>query len=120
MRFKYQLDEWPPFTELLLLGLQWFAISIPGIIIVGKVVSIIHGNGITDQTIYLQKMSFMVAVALFTQIFWGHRLPLVVGPSTVLLIGIIASSNFDSSIIYSSIMIGGAILVILSFSGLLG
>ncbi len=120
MRFKYQLDEWPPFTELLLLGLQWFAISIPGIIIVGKVVSIIHGNGITDQTIYLQKMSFMVAVALFTQIFWGHRLPLVVGPSTVLLIGIIASSNFDSSIIYSSIMIGGAILVILSFSGLFG
>ncbi len=120
MRFKYQLDEWPPFTELLLFGLQWLAISIPGIIIVGKVVSIIHGNGIADQTIYLQKMSFMVAVALFAQIFWGHRLPLVVGPSTVLLIGIIASSNFDSSITYTSIMIGGVILVLMSSSGLFG
>jgi len=120
MDFKHQLNEWPPFTELLLLGLQWFAISIPGIIIVGKVVSILHNDAIASQTIYLQKMSFLVSIALFAQIMWGHQLPLILGPSTVLLIGVIASSSFDSSVIYSSIMIGGAALAIMSFSGIFG
>jgi hypothetical protein len=24
MVFKHQLDEWPPFAELVLLGLRWF------------------------------------------------------------------------------------------------
>jgi len=120
MDFKHQLNEWPPFEELLLLGLQWFAISIPGIIIVGKVVSILHNDAMASQTIYLQKTSFMVSITLFAQIMWGHRLPLILGPSTVLLIGVIASSSFDSNVIYSSIMIGGATLAIMSFSGIFG
>ena len=120
MKFKHQLDEWPSFSELLLLGLQWFAISIPGIIIVGKVVSVLHDNAIAGQVIYLQKMSFMVSVTLFAQILWGHRLPLILGPSTVLLIGVIANSSFDSSVVYTSIIVGGLVLAILSFSGLFG
>lgn len=120
MKFKHQLDEWPSFRELLLLGLQWFAISIPGIIIVGKVAGIIHDNTITGQIVYVQKMSFMVSIALFAQIVWGHRLPLILGPSTVLLIGVMASKSYNSDVIYSSIMIGGATLTILSFSGLFG
>ena len=86
---KHQLDEWPSFGELLLLGLQWLAISIPGIIIVGKVVGIIHDSAVVGQITYLQRMCFMVSIALFAQILWGHRLPLILGPSTVILIGII-------------------------------
>jgi xanthine/uracil permease len=120
MEFKHQLDEWPPFAELLLLGLQWLAISIPGIIIVGKVVSALHNDALASQIVYLQKLSFMVSIALFAQVMWGHRLPLILGPSTVLLIGVITSSSFDPNVIYSSIMAGGIALSILSFSGLFG
>lgn len=120
MEFKHKLDEWPSLTELMLLGLQWFAISIPGIIIVGHVVGAIGHYGPANQTIYLQKLSFMVSISLFAQILWGHRLPLILGPSTVLLVGVISTSSFNSNSVYSSIMIGGAILAVLSLSGLFG
>lgn len=120
MEFKHQLDEWPPFLELILLGLQWFTVSIPGIIIVGHVAGALSHSGITVQTVYLQKLSFMVAVSLFAQIVWGHRLPLILGPSTVLLIGVIASSSIDPNAVYTSIMAGGIVLAVLSFSGLFG
>jgi len=42
MRLRYDLDDAPPLAEFLLFGLQWLAISIPGIIIVGKVVCGLH------------------------------------------------------------------------------
>jgi xanthine/uracil permease len=118
MEFKHQLDDWPPFAELMLLGLQWFAISIPGIIIVGKVVNTIHCNALAGQIVYLQKLSFMVSIGLFTQVMWGHRLPLILGPSTVLLIGVITSSSSDPSVVYSSIIMGGFALSALSLTGL--
>lgn len=120
MEFKHQLDEWPPFAELMLLGLQWLAISIPGIIIAGKVVGALHYDSPASQTVYLQKLCFMVSLTLFAQIMLGHRLPLILGPSTVLLIGVIANRGFDPSVIYSSIMIGGIALAMLSLSGLFG
>ena len=120
MEFKHQLDEWPPFTELMLLGLQWLAISIPGIIIVGHVVGAFHHNGDLFHTVYLQKLSFMVSISLFAQIMWGHRLPLILGPSTVLLIGVITSNGFSPNAVYSSIMAGGVILAAFSLSGLFG
>ncbi|HBA54526.1 MAG TPA: xanthine permease, partial [Syntrophorhabdus aromaticivorans] len=52
------------------------------------------------------------------QILWGHRLPLILGPSTVLLIGIISSQGFEADAVYSSILLGGLILTALSISGL--
>lgn len=120
MEFKHKLDEWPPFPELMLLGFQWLAISIPGIMIVGRVVSALHNDSLAGQIVYLQKLSFMVSITLFVQVMWGHRLPLILGPSTVLMIGVIAGSSFDPSAIYSSIMIGGMVLAMLSLSGLFG
>ncbi|OPY74476.1 MAG: putative purine permease YwdJ [Syntrophorhabdus sp. PtaU1.Bin050] len=120
MQFKHGLDDRPPFTELLMLGLQWFALSIPTIAIIGKVVGAVQALGPTDQIGYIQKMLFVVSVALFFQILWGHRLPLILGPSTVLLIGIISSRGFEANAVYSSILLGGAILAALSISGLFG
>jgi len=71
MVFKHQLDEWPPFAELVLLGLQWLAISIPGIIIAGKVVSALHYDSLASQIVYLQKLFFMVSVTLFDRCSCG-------------------------------------------------
>jgi xanthine/uracil permease len=57
---------------------------------------------------------------MFCQIYWGHRLPLIPGPSAVLLIGVIASQGFDMSTIYTSILIGGLFITVLALSGLFG
>ena len=120
MQFKYGLDDHPPLTEMLLFGLQWFAIAVPVIIIIGKITGVFHFSEPGDQIIYLQKLSFVMAIALFFQVLVGHRLPLIIGPSTVLLIGVIASQGFDTDTIYSAILCGGLLLTFLSITGLFG
>ncbi|ACV61680.1 Xanthine/uracil/vitamin C permease [Desulfofarcimen acetoxidans DSM 771] len=118
IRLKYGLNDMPPLLELLLLGLQWLAITLPSVIIAAKLVAILHFSEQSHQVIYIQKVFFVTAISIITQIFWGHRLPLIIGPATVLLIGVVASQGRSLSAIYTSIMVGGAILLVLSATGL--
>ncbi len=68
----------------------------------------------------MQKLFVLGGVFLIVQVLWGHRLPLIIGPASVLLIGIVSSLSFSYSVIYTSVAIGGVFLLILSLSGLLG
>ncbi|MBI4766194.1 MAG: purine/pyrimidine permease [Deltaproteobacteria bacterium] len=120
MQFKYGLDDKVPLGENWLLGLQWLFIAIPSILIIGKIVGGLHYTSPLDQVVYLQKLSLVMALTIFFQVLWGHRLPLISGPSTVLLIGVIASRSFAVESVYTSMMIGGLILALLSTTGLFG
>ncbi|SDE00921.1 uracil-xanthine permease family protein [Sporomusa acidovorans] len=117
MKVKYDLEERPPLKENLIYGLQWLAITIPAVIIFGKLLGGMQGT-IAAGLLYMQKSFAVTAVSILLQIFWGHRLPLVIGPATVLLIGILASQTNSSGAIYSSIMICGLVLTLLAASGL--
>lgn len=118
MKFKYSLDEIPPTRELLLFSLQWLAIAVPTILIIGNVVAGLHFDQPSLQINYVQKLFFVTAVALFVQIFWGHGMPIIIGPAAVLLVGVMASQGNSISSIYSSILVGGIFLFILSITGL--
>ena len=118
IKFKYGLDEMPPVWHLLTFSMQWLAITVPIIIIVGKVAAGIHSGNPGEQNLYLQRLFFVVSISLLLQILFGHRMPLIIGPAAVLLIGIAASKGSDSSVIYSSILIGGLILAVLGITGL--
>ena len=115
---RYALDEWPPLGKAILFGLQWAAIAIPSIIILGHVVASLQFTEPTSQGPYLQKLFMVTAVTLLIQVLWGHRLPLIAGPATVLLIGVIASQGFAAGDIYTSVVVGGVVLAVLSFTGL--
>ena len=91
----------------------------PTILILGRVLGVIHFEDAPSQTLYLQKLFALGGVFLIIQILWGHRLPLIIGPASVLLIGIVSSLSFSYSIIYTSVAIGGVFLLFLSLSGLL-
>lgn len=119
MQLQYGLDEKPPFLKTVLFGLQWAALLISTIIILGKVVGVMHYPDQYGQILYLRKLFFISSITLMVQVFWGHRLPLLPGPSAVLLIGVIACRSFDISVIYSSIVIGGILVAIVSMSGFL-
>ena len=56
VQFKHKLDDVPPFGEMLLLGLQWFTIVVPILIIVGKIVAGLHFADPAEQIIYIQKI----------------------------------------------------------------
>ena len=118
MEFDYQLDQKVPVLKSILFGVQWAAILISIIIILGKVIGDLHFIDKSDQIIYLQKLLFISSVTIFFQVFWGHRLPVVAGPSAILLIGVISSRGFDISTLYSSVLLGGLFIFILAVSGL--
>lgn len=79
---------------MFLFGLQWFAVAIPSIIIIGKLVGVLQTGG--DYIPYLQKLFLIVGILMIVQVYWGHRLPLILGPAAVLLIAILTS--FDQGI----------------------
>jgi xanthine/uracil permease len=116
MRFKYNLEDRPPFIELLFFALQWFVIAVPTIVIIGKISADFHFNNPANEIVYFQKLTFVMGISIFTQVIAGHRMPIIIGPSTVLLIGIIASHNTGPETIYSSILLGGCMLFLLSIS----
>lgn len=103
----------------MLYGLQWLAVSVPTILILGKVLGQIHFEDAPSQIFYMQKLFVLAGIFLIVQIIWGHKMPILIGPASVLLIGIVSSLSFSYSIIYTSIAIGGAFLLLLAISGLL-
>jgi len=120
MEFRYGLEDRPPLGETLLMGLQWCALMVPLLIILGKIAAAYHLADPADQTTYLQKMAFIIAVFLVLEILWGHRLPLIMGPSSVILIGIISSHGFDVNTISTAVMSGGVILALAGITGVFG
>ena len=79
----------------------------------------IHFEDTPSQIFYMQKLFVLSGVFLIVQIFWGHKMPILIGPASVLLIGIVSSLSFSYSVIYTSVAIGGAFLLLLAVSGLL-
>lgn len=118
LELKYGPEDSPSLPKLILFGLQWLAVAIPMIIIVGKVVATLQFQDPAQQTVYIQKVFFIIGLSILIQIILGHQLPLIIGPAAVLLVGITASQGHSISTIYSSILIGGLILTALSVSGI--
>ncbi len=118
MKLQYGLDDRPPLIKSCLIGIQWAAILISSIVILGKVVGAVQLSEPLDQIVYLQKIFFICAVTLFYQLFWGHRLPLLPGPAAVLLVGVIASQGFGTDVVYSCVTVGGISVAFLGASGI--
>lgn len=73
MYIKYGLEDKPKRKEMFLFGLQWFAVAIPSIIIIGKLVGVLQTGG--DYIPYFQKLFLIVGILMIVQVYWGHRLP---------------------------------------------
>ncbi len=117
MNLKYGLEDRPSLKENLVYGMQWLAVTIPSVIILGKILGSMQGS-LNAELLYMQKLFAVMAVSLLFQIWLGHRLPLVIGPATVLLIGILASKGSSPEAIYFTILICGIVLTGLAAGGL--
>jgi len=116
---NYKLDDKPAPLAFALYGLQWLAICVPTILILGRVLSQLHFEDAPSQIFYTQKLFMLAGVFLIFQVLWGHKMPILIGPASVLLIGIVSSLSFSYSVIYTSVAIGGVFLFLLAVSGLL-
>ena len=117
MNLKYNVDDRMPAGQLAIYALQWFVLCIA---VVSTSVFVAQGTP-EERLFFSQRLFAVMGIAGFVQVVWGHRLPIVVGPAAVLLVGVMASLNAkaDTTAIYSSIAIGGALIALLTIGNLM-
>lgn len=117
MNLKYNIDDRMPAGQLAIYALQWFVLCIA---VVSTSVFVAQGTP-EERLFFSQRLFAVMGIAGFVQVVWGHRLPIVVGPAAVLLVGVMASLNAkaDTTAIYSSIAIGGALIALLTIGNLM-
>ena len=115
MEFKYSLNDRPKFSHLLLYGIQWLLISIPVVL----TSTFIAPEGATIA--YTQKLFGLMGAVMVVQALFGHRLPLVAGPATALMMGILSATaqGCSQSAIYTALMIGGIFIALVAISGVM-
>ena len=115
MNLKYGIDDRPRFGQLMLYSLQWFVLAVA---VVTTSLFIAVGSP-AERVLYAQKVFALMGASTIVQVLWGHRMPIVVGPASVLLVGIITAlasqgAEVDTDKIYTAVMIGGAAVAALT------
>ncbi|MDY6820259.1 MAG: solute carrier family 23 protein [Deferribacterota bacterium] len=119
MKFDFNLEDKPTLGVFIINGLQWFVIIIPIIIIVSKIISITFSVDTEGELLYVQKLTLIVSISIFLQILLGHKLPIIPGPATVLLVGIVSSEAFNISSIYTALLLGSILLSLLGITNVI-
>ena len=120
MELKYGIDDRPRLGQLLVYSLQWFVLAVAVIV---TSIFIAQGSA-AEKVLYAQKVFAFMGVATILQIFIGHRMPIISGPASVLLVGIITAlasqgDAINTNKIYTSLIIGGVAISLLSVGRLI-
>lgn len=120
MNLKYGIDSRPPFGQLVLYSLQWFVLAI-AVVVTSLFIAV---GSPAERVLYAQKVFALMGGAIIVQALWGHRMPIVVGPASVLLVGIITAiaaqgEALNTNKIYTAILIGGCAVTLLSIGRML-
>ena len=115
MDLRYRLDDRPKVGVLMMYSLQWFVLAL-AVVVTSLFISV---GSPAERLLYAQKVFALMGVATVVQALWGHRMPLVVGPAAVLLVGIITAmatqgDALNTNKIYTSVLVGGAAVTLLS------
>lgn len=117
MKLQYKIDDKLPVGQMFVYALQWFILSVA---VISTSVFVAQGSP-AERLFFAQKLFAVIGITGVIQVLWGHRMPLVVGPASVLLVGVLSSLSAGAPVgaIYTSIAIGGALIFILSFGGMM-
>ena len=118
--FLFGLDQWPPPGALLLYALQWLVVMAPGLLVLGQVMAEAQGLDAAAKLALMQKLLLTCALAQVLQVLWGHRLPGLVGTSTVLVVGVMTTAGAGRAAMSGGLVIGGVLVALLGVSGLGG
>ena len=116
----YGLDQWPGPAATTLLATQWLFILVPPLLVLGEVLARGLGLSSLEGVRLLQRMLLVSALAQVAQVLAGHRLPGLVGPSTVLLVGMLASLDHGPQAVYGAMALGGAATALVGWLRLAG
>lgn len=120
MNLKFGLDDKPRFRDMMLYSVEWFVLAVAVVI---TTIFIAQGSP-GEKVLYAQKMFVVMGGATLLQALFGHRMPIVVGPASVLLIGILTAlasqgGETNTNTIYTAILLCGILLTLIAAGGLL-
>jgi uracil permease len=114
----YGLDDIPPWPRCIIYGIQWALIVLPTLTIFSAISSEYLGLHGGEEVLFFQRLLVIVGGVMILQTLWGHRYPLLDGPSSALLLSFIILARYGISIIQGGMMTGALLLVLLSAFGL--
>ena len=117
MKLQYKIDDKLPLSQMFIYAMQWFVLAVA---VVSTSVFVAQGSP-AERLFFAQKLFAVIGITGVIQVLWGHRMPIIVGPASVLLVGVISSLGAGASTtgIYSSIAIGGVLVSLLTYGGML-
>jgi len=86
---NYGLNDLPPWPRNLLYGLQWALIFLPTLAIISGISVNYLGIREEESVLFFQRMLVVTGTLMILQTLWGHRLPLLDGPSSALLLSFV-------------------------------
>lgn len=114
--YLYDIDEHPPFHLCALYGMQWALVMFPSIIISATLgVTALGLKGI-EVIRFLQFTLLTCGVFTAVQTIWGHRYPMLEGPSTALILSFILLAPHGLPAIQGGMVIGSVLLILAVFS----
>ena len=115
----YGVDDRPPWLRNLLYGFQWTIIFLPTIMILSVIASNYLALQGSEKVLFFQRILLTTGAIMVIQTLWGHRYPILDGPSSALLLSIVILAPHGMSALQGGMLAGGCFLLLLSLSGLL-
>ena len=110
--YIYNLDDHPPIRYALLYGFQWAMIMFPGLIIAASLSVESFPAGALDKVYFLQMTLLTSGLFTWLQAWWGHRYPLLEGPSTALMLAFILVAPLGLPTIQGGMILGAVLLIL--------
>jgi len=110
---RYTLDEKPPAARNLLYAVQWLLIVLPLVTITSNLMAGFLGMDAAASTALFQKFLLVTGGITVTQCLFGHRYPLLDGPSAALLLSVAVLGGQGPEVIAGGMITGAAALVLL-------
>jgi uracil permease len=114
--YVYDLDDRPPFHYNVLYGLQWSFIAFPVVIIITTMAGTALQLNLSGSIRFIQMTFFTSGVFTFVQTLWGHRYPVLEGPSAPVLLTFMLLAPYGLPAMQGGTIIGGALLLFIVFT----
>jgi len=98
---------------------MWTIITISFVVILGTMITELYPYSPAEMTWYLQKLLFITGIATIIQTLFGHRLPVLFGPSAILIIGATSSAYFVPGAFTTALIIAAIFGMLVPITGIM-
>src|SRR5208283_2519497 len=110
-KYIYGLDDRPPLRLTLLYALQWAFIIFPVFITASVLAARALQLEPAEEVRFLQLILLSSGVFTTIQCLWGHRYPIIDGPSTALLLTFLVIAPYGLPAAQAGTIAGGLLLM---------